>query len=73
MLQSLWLHLKDEEFNKMELEERKEEFENKTGRKLGKLIEQVVTAADSNGYDGNVTEVITYLLYYCLAGGWLGL
>ena len=73
MLQSLWLHLKDEEFNKMELEERKEEFENKTGSKLRKLIEQVVTAADSNGYDGNVTEVITYLLYYCLAGGWLGL
>lgn len=69
----MWLHLKDEEFNKMELEERKEEFENKTGRKLRKLIEQVVTAADSNGYDGNVTEVITYLLYYSLAGGWLGL
>ena len=69
----MWLHLKDEEFNKMELEERKEEFENKTGRKLRKLIEQVVTAADSNGYDGNVTEVIPYLLYYCLAGGWLGL
>ena len=46
--------MKDEEFNKLELQERMKDFENKTEKKLKKLVEQVVAAADTNGYDGNV-------------------
>ena len=38
----------------MDLEERIEDFETKTEKKMRKLVEQVITAADNNGYDGNV-------------------
>ena len=73
-MQSLWLHLKDEDFQALDLPDKFEDFTNKTEAKLRKLLEQVVTAADSSGYDGQVgDEGEGGDLYHGVAGGGLGL